>query len=71
MAHEAPQTGDAAYVMADWMLLSFLVFFGVALAAFVIALKRGLMRDLEAVKYQVLEGSDPDYYTPPSWRTDP
>lgn len=64
LAHEAPDEGAAAYVMADWMLLSFMVFAGVALIAFVVAIRRGLMRDLEQAKYHVLEIDEEDYYTP-------
>lgn len=69
LAHDAPDEG-AEWLMADWMLLSFLVFFATALTAFVIAYKRGLLVDLETVKYQVLEIEEPDYYTPDWARED-
>jgi hypothetical protein len=62
-AHEGPIDG-AEWLMADWMLLSFLVFFLVALTAFVIALKRGLLSNLEDSKYHILTIDEPDYYTP-------
>jgi hypothetical protein len=52
-AHEQPD--GANWLMADWMLLSFLVFFGMALIAFVIALKRGYLSNLECT----LPGGDP------------
>ena len=63
LAHDAPDDG-AEWLMADWMLLSFLVFFGVALIAFVIAMKRGLLSNLEQTKYYLLTIDEPDYYTP-------
>lgn len=65
-AHEGPDKGDAAWLMADWMLLSFLVFALAALVCFVVALKRGLLRNLEHAKYHILSIDEPDYYTP-SW----
>ena len=63
MAHEAPDQG-AEWLMADWMLLSFLVFFMVALVAFIIALKRGMLTNIEDAKYHILTIDEPDYYTP-------
>jgi hypothetical protein len=63
LAHEGPTDG-AEWLMADWMLFSFLVFFLVALTAFVIALKRGLLSNLEDSKYHILTIDEPDYYTP-------
>lgn len=61
-AHEQPD--GANWLMADWMLLSFLVFFGIALVVFVIALKRGYLSNLEDAKYHILSIDEPDYYTP-------
>lgn len=63
LAHDGPDQG-AEWLMADWMLLVFLVFFGAALAAFLFAWKRGLFHDLEAAKYHVLTVDEADYYTP-------
>ena len=62
-AHEAPDEG-AEWLMADWMLLSFMVFFLVALSVFAIALKRGLLTNLEQAKYYILTIDEPDYYSP-------
>lgn len=62
-AHEAPDDG-AEWVMADWMLLIFLVFFLTALTAFLVAFKRGLFYHLEDAKYHILTIDEPDYYTP-------
>jgi hypothetical protein len=63
LAHEGPDEG-AEWLMADWMLLSFLVFFGVALIAFLVAVRRGYLRNLEDAKYHILTIDEPDYYTP-------
>lgn len=63
LAHEAPDDG-AEWLMADWMLLSFLVFFSVALVAFLFAVRRGLLTNLEDAKYHILTIDEPDYYTP-------
>lgn len=63
LAHEGPDDG-AEWLMADWMLMSFLVFFAVALVVFVIALKRGYFSHLEQAKYYLLSIDEPDYYTP-------
>ncbi|MDQ6737676.1 MAG: hypothetical protein M3Z30_08250 [Gemmatimonadota bacterium] len=62
-AHGAPDRG-AEWLMADWMLLAFLVFFVAALAGFVIALRRGALSNVEAAKYYILQIHEPDYYTP-------
>ena len=61
-AHDQPD--GANWLMADWMLLSFLIFFGMALIVFLIALKRGFFRNLEDAKYYILTIDEPDYYTP-------
>lgn len=61
-AHEQP--AGAEWVMADWMLLSFLAFMGAALVVFLVAVKRGMLRDLESAKYHILTLDEPDYYTP-------
>ena len=63
LAHEGPDDG-AEWLMADWMLLSFLVFFGISLLAFLIAIKHGYLSNLEDAKYHVLTINEPDYYTP-------
>jgi len=60
--HEAPPGSE--WIMADWMFLSFIIFAGVAFLAFLVALKRGLLSNLEDAKYHVLEIDEEDYYTP-------
>ena len=62
-AHEGPDEG-AEWLMADWMLLSFMVFFVVALVIFLVAVKRGTFSNLEDAKYYILTIDEPDYYTP-------
>ncbi len=61
-AHDQPDGAD--WLMADWMLLSFLVFFGAGLVAFLVALKLGALRHVEDAKYHILSINEPDYYTP-------
>jgi hypothetical protein len=62
LGHEQPD--GAEWLMADWMLLSFIVFGGAALAIFVVALKRGQFHNMEAAKFHILSIDEPDYYTP-------
>lgn len=63
LAHEAPDDG-AEWLMADWMLLAFLIFFGVALISFLVAVRRGHLSNLEDAKYYILTIDEPDYYMP-------
>lgn len=63
-AHDGPE--GAEWVMADWMFITFAIFAGGALIAFVVALKAGLLSDIEGAKYQILTIDEPDYYTPKS-----
>jgi heme/copper-type cytochrome/quinol oxidase subunit 2 len=65
--HEAPAGSE--WIMADWMFLSFMVFAGVAFLAFILALKAGLLANLESAKYYVLDIDEEDYYTP-DWARD-
>lgn len=61
LAHDGPD--GAEWVMADWMFITFAVFAGGALLAFVVALKAGLMSNIEEAKYQILTIDEPDYYS--------
>ena len=54
----------SAYAIANWLVLSYAVFFLVALGIFLIALKRGMFRNIEKAKYFMLDIDEPDYYTP-------
>jgi len=65
LAHEAPQGSE--WVMADWMFLSFGLLSGAGLVAFLIALKLGLLSNLEEAKYYLLEIEEEDNYYTPDW----
>lgn len=54
----------AELVVADWLVLSFLVFFSVTLLMLLVVAKRGLLSNLEDAKYHILTIHEPDYYTP-------
>jgi hypothetical protein len=60
-AHDQPD--GAEWIMADWMFITFVLFAGAALLAFVVALKMGMLSNLEDAKYQVLTIDEPDYYS--------
>ncbi len=62
LAHDQPDGAD--WLMADWMLYSFLIFFVASLFVFLIALKRGMFHNIENAKYYILSIDEPDYYTP-------
>jgi hypothetical protein len=68
LGHDQP--AGAEWLMADWMLLSFLAFGAIALVAFLVALKRGYLSNLEDAKYHILTIDEPDYYTPAWARAD-
>lgn len=61
LAHDGPD--GAEWVMADWIFLTFAIFSGGALIAFVVTLKMGLLSNIEDAKYQVLSIDEPDYYS--------
>lgn len=61
LAHDGPE--GAEWVMADWIFITFAVFAGGALIAFVAALKAGLLSNIEDAKYQILSIDEPDYYS--------
>lgn len=65
LAHEAPAGSE--WVMADWMFLSFIIFAGIAFVAFLLALKAGLLSNLEDAKYYILEIEEEDGYNTPDW----
>jgi hypothetical protein len=62
LGHDQP--AGAEWIMADWMLLSFLAFGFISLVAFLVALRRGYLSNLEDAKYPILSIDEPDYYTP-------
>lgn len=70
-AFASPWPGDGSeMIMADWLFFSFLAFFGVALVAFILAWRNGMLKDVEDAKYYILTIDEPDYYTPDWARTE-
>jgi Cytochrome oxidase maturation protein cbb3-type len=69
LAHEAPENAQSRWVMADWMMDTFFVFGGLALAAFIVAWKTGHFQDLDAQASIPLLVHEEDYYTP-DWALD-
>ncbi len=61
LAHDTPDGSE--WVMADWIFITFAIFAGGALIAFVVALKKGLLSNIEDAKYQVLTIEEQDYYS--------
>jgi hypothetical protein len=67
-AHDAPEGSE--WIMADWMFLSFAIFAGAAFILFLLALKAGLLSNLEGeAKLYMLGIPEDDYYTPEWART--
>ena len=64
LAHDQPETNRSRWIMADWMLESFFLFAGVALAGFLIAWKAGHFHNLEQAARIPLLIEEEDYYTP-------
>ncbi len=60
--HDQPDGND--WIMADWMLYSFLILFLASLFVFLVALKRGMFHNIEDAKYYILTIQEEDYYTP-------
>jgi cbb3-type cytochrome oxidase maturation protein len=69
LAHEAPENSQSRWVMVDWMLETFFIFAGMALAAFIWAWKAGHFHDLERQAAIPLGIVEEDYYTP-DWALD-
>ena len=69
LAHDAPESAQSKWVMADWMIETFFVFAGVALCVFLWAWKAGHFHDIEAQARIPLEVEEEDYYTP-EWADD-
>ena len=53
-----------ATMMADFLVVIYLIFLLLALIVFLVAYKIGLFRNLEEAKYYMLEIDEPDYFTP-------
>jgi len=64
LAHDAPETAQSKWVMADWMMDTFFIFSGLAFVAFLAAWKAGHFHDLERQGAIPLLVEEEDYYTP-------
>jgi hypothetical protein len=69
LAHDAPESNQSKWVMADWMMDAFFLFGGFALLAFVFAWKAGHFHNLEQAARIPLGIHEEDYYTP-AWALD-
>ena len=69
LAHDQPETQQSRWVMADWMLDTFFIFAGLALIAFLAALKAGHFQELDKMGSIPLYIEEEDYYTP-DWALD-
>ncbi len=69
LAHDAPESDQSKWVMADWMIETFFVFSGFALLVFLWAWKAGHFHDLEEQARIPLLVEEDDWYTPP-WALD-
>jgi hypothetical protein len=64
LAHDAPESAQSKWVMADWMMDTFFIFSGLALVVFVAAWKAGFFHDVESHGAIPLLIDEEDYYTP-------
>ena len=69
LAHDAPESDQSKWVMADWMMDTFFIFAGLALVAFVVSWKAGHFQDLDKQGSLPLYVEEEDYYTP-DWALD-
>ena len=68
-AHDAPESAQSRWVMADWMMDTFFVFAGLAVVAFLAAWKAGHFHELDRMGSIPLLVHEEDYYTP-EWALD-
>ena len=64
LAHDAPESAQSKWVMADWMMDTFFIFAGLAFVAFLAAWKAGHFHELELHGGIPLLVDEEDYYTP-------
>jgi hypothetical protein len=69
LAHDAPESKQSKWVMADWMMDTFFIFSGLALVAFLVAWKAGHFHELDRQGSIPLLVEEEDYYTP-EWAED-
>ena len=63
-AHDAPESAQSKWVMADWMMDTFFIFSGLAFVAFLAVWKAGHFHELESHARIPLFVEEEDYYTP-------
>jgi hypothetical protein len=63
-AHDAPESNQSKWVMADWMMDTFFIFSGLAFVAFLAAWKAGHFHEVESHAGIALLVEEEDYYTP-------
>ena len=68
-AHDAPETAQSKWVMADWMMDTFFIFSGLAFVAFLAAWKAGHFHEFDSHAGIPLLVHEEDYYTP-EWALD-
>jgi protein-S-isoprenylcysteine O-methyltransferase Ste14 len=68
-AHDAPESKQSRWVMADWMMDTFFIFAGLAVVAFLAAWKAGHFHELDKMGSIPLYVDEEDYYTP-DWALD-
>jgi heme/copper-type cytochrome/quinol oxidase subunit 2 len=69
LAHDAPESNQSKWVMADWMMDTFFIFAGLAVVAFLAAWKGGHFHELDKMGGIPLYVDEEDYYTP-EWAFD-
>ena len=69
LAHDAPESNQSKWVMADWMMDTFFIFSGLAFVAFLAAWKAGHFHEVESHAGIALLVEEEDYYTP-EWAFD-
>jgi len=69
LAHDAPESNQSKWVMADWMMDTFFIFSGLAFVAFLAAWKAGHFHEVESHAGIALLVEEEDYYTP-EWALD-
>jgi hypothetical protein len=69
LGHDAPESDQSKWVMADWMMDAFFLFAGFALVGFIVAWKAGHFHNLEQAARIPLMIEEEDYYTP-DWARD-
>jgi len=69
LAHDAPESDQSKWVMADWMIDTFFIFSGLAFVAFLVVWKTGHFHEVDSHARIPLLVEEEDYYTP-DWALD-